>query len=227
MENMLLLHGAIGSSRQLQPLKNLLDESYRVHSLNFHGHGGSDLPEADFSIPAFATQVIEYLDQHNIEKTNIFGYSMGGYVGMYLAKHFPARIQKIVTLGTKFYWDEKVAEKEVPQLNANLIETKLPSFATELEERHAPQDWKAVLEKTKTLLINLGHNNALQLPDYSAIENPCLVMLGDRDKMITLEETLQVYHHLPNAQFSVLPATPHPIEKANVQLLAYLIRNFC
>ena len=52
-------------------------------------------------------------------------------------------------------------------------------------------------------------------------------MLGDRDKMITLEETLQVYHHLPNAQFSVLPATPHPIEKANVQLLAYLIRNFC
>jgi pimeloyl-ACP methyl ester carboxylesterase len=227
MENMLLLHGAIGSSQQLQPLKNLLEENYRVHSLNFHGHGGSDLPDSDFSIPAFAEQVIEYLDQQSIDKTNIFGYSMGGYVAMYLAKHYPARVQKIITLGTKFYWDEKVAEKEVPQLNANLIETKLPAFAAELKERHAPQDWKAVLEKTKTLLINLGHNNALHLPDYSGIENPCLVMLGDRDKMITLEETLQVYHHLPNAQFSVLPATPHPIEKANLPLLAYLIRNFC
>eukprot|EP01036_Dinobryon_divergens_P016013 gene16013-21701_t len=38
------------------------------------------------------------------------------------------------------------------------------------------------------------------MDDYAQIDKPCLILMGDRDKMVTLEETLQVYKAVPGAQ---------------------------
>jgi alpha/beta superfamily hydrolase len=51
-------------------------------------------------------------------------------------------------------------------------------------------------------------------------------LLGDRDKMVPLEETVAVYKQLRNAQFGVIPGTPHAFEQVNVPLLAQLITTF-
>src|ERR1051326_9543575 len=85
---LLLLHGAIGSKVQLEPLASLLGDKYSVHSMNFSGHGGEPLPE-QFSIAGFANDVLSYLEGNNLPRVNIFGYSMGGYVALYLARHYP------------------------------------------------------------------------------------------------------------------------------------------
>ena len=226
MQHLLLLHGAIGAKDQLQPLANALHDKYIVHAINFNGHGGTSFSEQPFSIELFAKDVLVYLQQNNIEQTNIFGYSMGGYVGMYLAKHHPQLINKVVTLATKFYWDETIATKEIKMLDATTIEQKIPVFAAQLQQRHAPQDWKLLLEKTTALLSSLGKNNTLQLEHYTTISTPSLLLLGDRDKMITLDETLAVYKQLPNTQLGILPNTPHPIEKADIEMLTFFIQHF-
>ena len=187
MEHLLLLHGAIGAKDQLQPMADILQEKYKVHTIDFTGHGGSTIPQEPFSISLFATQVLEYLQEKNIDKAHLFGYSMGGYVAMYLAKDHPEKINKCITLATKFYWDENVAAKEVKKLDPAIIQQKIPAFAQQLKERHAPQDWELLLKKTSELLEQLGKNNALQLADYTGIDTPALLLLGDRDKMITLE----------------------------------------
>ena len=140
---------------------------------------------------------------------------MGGYVAMYLAKHHPQRIQKIITLATKFTWNEAIAANEIKMLNVDKIEEKLPDFANSLKKRHAPQNWKTLLEKTAAMLVEMGRDNPLKPIDYLTIQHSTLLMLGDRDKMVTLDETLEVYKNLPNAQLAVLPNTPHPIEMIN------------
>jgi pimeloyl-ACP methyl ester carboxylesterase len=226
MQHLLLLHGAIGAKDQLQPLANALKDKYIVHSINFTGHGGEAFPNEPFSIELFAKDVLTYLKQNKIEQANIFGYSMGGYVAMYLAKHHQQKINKVVTLATKFHWDETIAAKEIKMLDAAVIEQKVPVFAAQLQQRHAPQNWKLLLERTAAVLTSLGKNNELKLEDYASITIPCLLLLGDRDKMITTEEIFAVYKHLPNAQLGMLPATPHPIEQANINTLAFLIQQF-
>ncbi|HMK05299.1 MAG TPA: alpha/beta hydrolase [Ferruginibacter sp.] len=226
MPQLLLLHGAIGSKDQLKDLENILSSSYKVHSINFKGHGGSAFTADPFSIRSFAEEVITFLRSSNIDQINIFGYSMGGYVAMYLAKHYPGKINKVITLATKFSWNRAIAEKEIKMLNAEKIEGKIPSFAAALKERHLPQNWKLVLEKTIDLLTAMGENNPLQAEDYLTIHQPVLLMLGDRDKMVTLEETLAVYKGLPNAQLSIIPNTSHPVEVANTARLAFEISSF-
>jgi pimeloyl-ACP methyl ester carboxylesterase len=225
MQQLLLLHGAIGAKDQLDPLAESLKDRFEVHTLNFNGHGGEALPN-DFSISGFANDVSNYLEQNNIRQINIFGYSMGGYVAMYLAKHHPQFVNKVITLATKFYWDEVVATKEVKMLDADIMLEKIPAFAKQLEQRHSPTDWKTVLEKTKEMLLELGKNNILKLEDYKEISIPCLLLLGDKDKMISLEETVAVHKALPNATFKSLPDTNHPIEQIDVNLLSSLIREF-
>lgn len=226
MQPLLLLHGAIGSMDQFTELKKALADYYTIYSINFSGHGGLPIVEKDFSIKLFADDVLTFLEKNNIEKINIFGYSMGGYVGMYLAKNYPDKINKLATLATKFNWNEKTAEKESRMLNAEKIEEKLPAFAQALAERHRPQDWKFVLHKTVQLLLQIGTDNPLKLPDYNSIQLPVKLMLGDRDKMVSLDETIQVYQALPNAQLCILPSTAHPIEAVDTGRLAYAIRDF-
>ncbi len=226
MQDLILLHGAIGSADQLEPLANALSANYRVHVLNFAGHGGRGYGEGGFSMKLFAENVLEYMDEQRLGTANIFGYSMGGYVGMYLARHHVERIGKVVTLATKYHWDEAVAAKEVQMLNAEKIELKLPAFAATLSTRHQPNDWKEVLQLTAGMLTALGANNTLKPEDHVQITTPVMVLLGDKDKMVSLDETVAVYKVLPNACMGVLPNTQHPIEQVDVELLALLITRF-
>ena len=128
MQQILLLHGAIGAADQFSLLQEELADSFTVHSLNFRGHGSSPFVAASFSIELFASEVIGFLDKQEIKSINIVGYSMGGYIAMYLATHHPERINKIITLATKFRWDETIALHETKMLNAGKIEEKLPDF---------------------------------------------------------------------------------------------------
>jgi len=226
MKHLLLLHGAIGAKDQLNPLADLLKTTYRIHTLNFDGHGGAAMPSDPFSIPLFAKNVHDYCNAAGITSADVFGYSMGGYVAMYLAKQSPALVNKIITLATKFNWDEMIAAKETKMLDAGVIAQKVPAFASQLQQRHAPNDWIQVLDKTKEMLLELGRQNTLQLNDYATIQTPSLIMLGDKDKMVTAEETLSVYRTLPSAQLCILPNTPHPLEQVDAELLAYHITRF-
>ena len=223
MKTILLLHGAIGSKGQLISLEKSLQPFFQVHTLNFPGHGGEPLPNS-YSMPIFAESVKKYIDQHKLYEPIIFGYSMGGYVALYGAKRHSFRAEKIITLATKFEWNETIAAKESKMLNPEVIEEKLPRFALTLQERHAPENWKEVLHKTSGLLSQLGSMAYLQ--DVSDLQTPTLIILGDRDKMVSLEETVAIYKKLPVASLTVLPNTAHPIEEVDTDMLAFHIKRF-
>ncbi len=198
MQHLLLLHGAIGSSTQLQELQFKLS-AFTVHLFDFPGHGGKELPE-NFSISGFAESLVEFLREKQITTVNIFGYSMGGYVSIFLAKHYPELVNKIATLATKFQWSEEIAAKEIKMLQPEVIEQKIPAFAQILKQRHPPQDWKLVLDKTVEMLLEMRKDNPLKLEDYASLTQICLVMLGDKDRWLPWKKPklFQKHFQTPN-----------------------------
>lgn len=218
-KTLLLLHGALGSAQQLTPLKDALEEHFDVHTLNFTGHGGKAWGEQDFSMDLFAQDVLAYLDANNLEQVDILGYSMGGYVALNLAKNNPERVHRIFTIATKFAWSPESSAKEIKMLNPEVIAAKVPAFAKALEERHAPQDWKIHLEKTATMMLNLGNGDALGENDFSTIQHEVLITVGTKDRMVSQEESEQVATWLGNARFEALEGLPHPIEKIDAKVL--------
>lgn len=225
MQQLLLLHGALGSEKSLQPLKELLQNDFEVHSFSFQGHGGSELPKNEFTIAGFANEVIAFLDENQIDSAPIFGYSMGGYVGLYLAKHFPERIQRLFTLATKLNWTIEGAQKEASMLNPILIKEKLPKYALSLEQLHG-NNWEALMIKTAQMMLNLGQDPEVKDSDFEQIDIPVLLSVGDKDAMVTLEETIFVHRKIKDSQLLILPKTIHPIEKVDVVELAHQIKRF-
>lgn len=222
----LLLHGAIGSSEQLKTLSlELRVSGFDPRLFDFIGHGGRELPES-FSIDLFAVEVLNWMDDYGIQQTDIFGYSMGGYVGLYLARHYPERVGRLMTVATKLDWNVPTAEKEMKMLNPEKIAAKIPKFALALEQRHSPQDWKQVLHKTAAMMRDMGENSPLRNDDFCSIEHEVRMVVGDRDTMVSIEETVMVYRLLHKGSLSVLPATPHPIEQISTALLKREIESF-
>lgn len=220
---MLFLHGAIGASSQLKAIAAALSAHYDIHFFDFPGHGGQPLPDGPFSIEFFAESVANHIRSQGLNNLTIFGASMGGYVALHVASTQPGLIDRIITLGTKFHWDAAVAEKETKMLHPETMLAKVPAFAAALEKMHAPNDWKIVVERTAAMMRSMGTNNPLQGDDFKNILVPVLLLLGDRDRMVSFEETIQVYKLLPDAGFGVLPHTPHPAELVNAQLVTAVI----
>ena len=226
MQTLLLLHGALGSGTQLKGLAEKLSSEFDVHWLDFPGHGGLDFPDDGFSIEVFASSVLQYLEKKSLHEVNIFGYSMGGYVALYLARHHPQSVRKIFTLGTKFDWTPDQAKKEVRQLDADKILEKVPKFAQMLAQRHNPQDWKQVLANTSAMMLRLGDHPTLTSEDFQSLSLPVLLGLGDQDRTAGIQATIRVYEMLQQGQLLVLPDTPHPLEKVDSDILSHHIRLF-
>ncbi len=224
---LILLHGAIGSSEQLKPLQShLVDSGFDTTVFNFWGHGGREIPETPFSISLFADEVVSWMDEYRISKMDIFGYSMGGYVALYMAKHYPERVGKILTVATKLAWDVPTSHKEVKMLDPKKIAEKVPKFAEVLKQRHAPASWEVVLSKTAEMMLAMGEQPPLSDEDFRSIKHIVQLAVGDGDTMVSLEETIHVCRLLHNAGFTVLENTPHPIEQMDVMLLRQTAENF-
>lgn len=225
MQKLILLHGALGSGQSLQPLSARLQHDFEIHTLTFAGHGQDELPQADFTIGGFANEVSTYLAQHNIDKTSIFGYSMGGYVGLYLAKHHPQTVEKLYTLATKIDWTPEGAKKDAALLNPETIKEKVPKYAAAMQQLHG-ENWGLLMEKTAEMMRGLGQNPPLTAADFEQIAAPVLLSVGDRDAMVSVEETAHAFKKLQNSQLLVMPNTVHPIEKVDFNELAHQIRRF-
>lgn len=220
-KNIVLLHGALGTKNDLLPIKNLLQTKYNVFSFNFNGHGDRPLnTEKPFGIESFVDDLKLFLAENNLKSTSIFGYSMGGYIALYYAFKHAEQVEKIFTLGTKFYWNEDFSKKQAAFLNAEKLIEKVPSFAEYLASKHQHNNWKNVVHLTAQMMLDLGKNPLLNNDTISKIDTPTLISLGDKDDMVTKEESEEVVSLLPKGNFNILPETPHPIEKTNHSIIA-------
>jgi pimeloyl-ACP methyl ester carboxylesterase len=224
--SIILLHGALGAGAQFDPLKMFLKDRFEVHTLDFEGHGMSPLRDRPLRMAHYAENVMAHIDQEAIPTACIFGHSLGGHVGLFLARFHPHRISGVFTLGTKFNWTPEIAEKENRLLLPEKIMEKVPQFGRQLKKRHVAAGWEALLEKQREMQLHVSRNNPLPDDEVRRISQRVRIGIGDRDKMVTLEESIRVYRLLEKGELQVFPDTPHPLEKVPARKIADAIIDF-
>jgi pimeloyl-ACP methyl ester carboxylesterase len=222
---LLLLHGALGTKQQFELLISEFSDTTDIHRIDFEGHGTKAPPKRPFKMEYFVENVVSYLQQHGITQVNIFGYSMGGYVALLLAKKHPDYVNKLATLGTILQWNEQLAERECRYLNPEKIEEKVPHFADKLEHRHG-SEWHKVVDYTREMLLQLGKNPNIKEGEWKDFEHPIRFHVGDGDTTAGLENTMKIYKKIDHAELCVLPSTAHPIEEAKEELLMTSLSGF-
>ncbi len=235
---LVLLHGALGAAAQLAPLAALLADDFRVLTLDFAGHGARRVSTAgstseeeaehdNWRLETFVDNLAELIETENIGPARVFGYSMGGYAALTLAARQPALIHSVLTLGTKFVWDEATAARETARLDPAVIRSKVPAFADALAALHVDgAGWETVVRGTADVLRRLGQAPLLTPDVFASIRQPVRVLVGDRDATVTVEETATAFRALSGGQLGVLPATPHPLDRVPLRALTEQIRTF-
>ncbi|MBV6405172.1 MAG: alpha/beta fold hydrolase [Flavobacteriales bacterium] len=224
MHTILLLHGALGTKRQLAFLADGLDHT-RCLSPTFSGHGQGEVPPEGLSFDLFLADIDAALEKES-GPVHLFGYSMGGYAALLWAARHPGRVASVATLGTKLLWTEDGLRKELARLDPATMEEKVPEFAMGLAAAHGPARWKDLVAHTAALIERTAAQPPLTDAVLAAIECPVLLCVGDRDSTAVPGDTLRVAGQLKDAGVLVLPRTRHPFEDADLDLLITQLSRF-
>lgn len=222
-KDLILLHGALGSRRQFDDMIPALSGSYRIIAPDLSGHG-QRTSDAGFTIRSMADNLLEQLRDSDLNEPDIFGYSMGGYVALFIAAENLFPVRNIITYGTRFDWSEDYTDQQQKMLDPEKMTQKVPAYAQHLATLHGKDHWKGVVRQTAAMMQDLGRSPLLSQKALGLIENNVWVTRGSEDNMVTAEESLKAAGQLQNGEYIEIGQQPHPIEKVDISAIVQLIQ---
>ena len=216
-----VLHGANGSAREVEPLAAPLRAYGRVLVPDLPGHGGRELPER-LSIEGAAQDVLALLDREKVDRAVMVGYSLGGYVGTYLAWKHPERVLGACCVATKFGFDPETVKYWMYLVQPERLERPGNPRAGELLVSHGPH-WKAVAIANSAFFGDLGRKSPMGEADFRAITRPILLVNSNRDAVVKWDETLAMGKIIPGARLAMFYGLAHPLRNVPVTRVCEVI----
>jgi pimeloyl-ACP methyl ester carboxylesterase len=220
---LVLLHGANGRGQAIRSLVQPL-APLQVHTPDMVGHGGRALPER-LSIADMAADVVAFMDRKAIRRAVVGGYSVGGYVALYAARHYPQRVSGVVTLATKWIFDERTVAHLTHLADPERLSREGNPRAAQLEAAHHPQDWRRVTEAIRQLFRDLGARAPLSEDDLRAIGKPALVLSSEEDQLVPRDEALALAKLL-GCPVKLMPGQCHPLSAVPLATVGQAIKNW-
>jgi pimeloyl-ACP methyl ester carboxylesterase len=208
MKQVVLIHGALGSQDEFRPIMPYLENRFDVHLYEIPGHGSRKQELARFDLQTITADLNEFLNE--IGKSYIFGFSLGGYLALHLASIKSENILGIVTLGTKFRWSPEIAQLEIQSLDFEFLKEKVPPFFEYLNNLHG-NHLELLLPSTARFMSKLGENPAMNPTSVKHITIPIHITRGGKDKMVSLEESVEISSALFSSAYFEIPSFIHPI----------------
>ncbi|KOF04054.1 alpha/beta hydrolase [Roseivirga seohaensis subsp. aquiponti] len=151
---LIILHGLLGTSDNWLTLGKKYAEHFKVYILDQRNHGQS-FHDDEFSYPAMAEDLLNFMNNHNIEKAHILGHSMGGKVAMTFATEHPNRVDKLIVadIGPQSYPPHHTL------IFKGLFSLDLPNLSSRKEADEKLAEYIPEFGVRQFLLKNLARNN--------------------------------------------------------------------
>ena len=93
----ILIHGFLYNTVMWEKNIEALANKFRVLAVDLWGWGYSErLKVNEYSFGGYGKQIVGFMDALNIPKASLVGQSMGGGISVYVAAHFPDRVDKLI-----------------------------------------------------------------------------------------------------------------------------------
>ncbi len=94
---LLVFHGLFGMLDNWGTFGKEMGELFPVHLLDLRNHGKSFHSE-EMSHDAMASDILNYMNVHGLEKVNLLGHSLGGKAVMQFAITHPEKVEKLIVV---------------------------------------------------------------------------------------------------------------------------------
>ncbi|MPW24849.1 alpha/beta fold hydrolase [Alkalibaculum sp. M08DMB] len=187
---------------------------FKVVTIDSRGHGKSTFGSEQLSITIMANDVIEVMNELNITRADVIGFSDGGNIAIQLALKYPQRIEKLVIAGANLYPRGIKTIAQIPTVLKFYFYMSISLFSNRAKEQ--------------LQILNLMVNNPkFKIENLKGIKTPTLVLAGE-DDMIKEEHTELIANSISNSSLEIIPNTSHFIfyeepHKVNAIIISYLL----
>ena len=215
-EPLILLHGGTATVQSWQGQIPAFSEHFRVIAMDSRGHGKTNNPAGELSYSRMADDVATFSQVLGLGKPHVFGYSDGGQIALELGIRYPDLPKALVLGGTCYRFTEQYFEAlkgfGIDRSGARTVEQiqEDEEWVETLQAEHGrvddPDYWKTLMEQISELWWNVRDYSRADLQQIIA---PTLILVGDRDEGVDVEQAVEMYRGVPNAELAVLPNASH------------------
>ena len=142
-----LLHGLTATHRYVVMGSRSLERSgHRVLAYDARGHGASE-PAPTYAYPELASDLVELLDEHGIERAVLAGASMGAHTAVRVALEHPGRVAGLVVITPAFHSDDPPGLERWDRLADGLRSGGVDGFVTAYDLAAVPEAWRPTVER--------------------------------------------------------------------------------
>lgn len=219
----ILVHGFCEDSRMWSEFKSDLEEEHFVVVIDLPGFGESEVIE-NISIAEMAEAVGEIIKKLKLERCTYVGHSMGGYVGVEVAKQNANLLEGLVMFHSHPFADSEDKKQHrqksidfikrqghvlyVKQLFPNLFASgfaRSNAFLIEkLTFRAAGSSEKGIINALAAMRDRVDNSAVLK-----NISCPVLYIIGEKDTTISLKDSLAQTHLAAIGDIHILPKAGH------------------
>ncbi len=208
-EPLLLLHGALGSIDPVvtsgwSALLPALSDCYRAVSLEHRGHGRTNNPAGRLSYARIADDIAVFIDELNLAPVHLAGFSDGATFGLVLGMTRPELLRSLVCVGANYCIDDHL-QAGMALFDAEMLERESPDFAAELARRHDryhyPGYWRDLVRQVRE---NVEAEMTWTENDLRRIPVPTLLVMGEADFALSLDQMLSMRRSIPNSEMLIL-----------------------
>src|SRR5205823_7482333 len=224
---LLLVHGMASSSAAWTPVGSRLAGRFTIVAPDLLGHGQTATPPGDYSLGAHATLLRDLLLVLGHERATLVGQSFGGGVAMQFAYQFPERCERLVLVSSGGLGGEvnmllrllalPGAELVLPLACTNWLHDGVVSVAGWLAKigvrggPHLTETWNsygslgdaetrtAFLHTLRSVIDVSGQRVSAADRLYLAAEVPTLIIWGDKDRIIPVEQGRAAHEAIPGS----------------------------
>jgi 2-succinyl-6-hydroxy-2,4-cyclohexadiene-1-carboxylate synthase len=239
----LWLHGFLGSCREFEPVIDRLKSEFYCIRIDLPGHGKTQW-SGDYSMERTAHAIAQFIDEQQLSKINLVGYSMGGRLALHLALNFPEKFP-IAILESASPGLKTASERHTRYQQDLILADRLEMDFSRFLRMWYDQPLFASFTQQKNfeaILAQRSQNNPTELAkalrgmstgkqpsgwlDLPIHRNPLLLLVGAIDrKFVAINQAM--VNLTPTAQLQIIPDAGHvvhveqPISVAN-RIAAFL-----
>ncbi len=219
-----MVHGFGGNKDNWVLLAKEMGKDYRIIALDLPGHGDSVSDKSlSYTIENQARYLNEFLDALGIKKAHVIGNSMGGAISVMFTHLYPAKVLSMTLVDsaglnkTKSEYFELLEKGVNPLIVTNsdeydkfldFVMEKKPYIPGPVNSVMAEQkiDRKAMDEKIfQDILKDRAQVEGL----LSGIHAPTLIIWGDKDRVLHVDNAEEFHLRIQGSQKVILPGVGH------------------
>ncbi len=225
---LVLLHGSSINATMWIGDMNTYAKAFRVYAPDMPGEPGKSSEE---QYPFDTMDYVEWLSQVfcglKIEKTALAGASLGAWLAVKFASHYPKKVEKLVLMCPAGVGSQNHAFKDIAIGLLSKGEAGIDELFRQINGGAAiPQ---VILDYQK--LIAAVFNSRMEVIPVFADEEleklimPSLLLVGEKDIMLnSLETAARFRKSVPNGQISIIPQAGHSLTGFAQEIMAFLKR---